>query len=422
MDPEITQQFDEHREYPEKYFPALQSFRYRNFRWLWMGTFAFFMSISMQQITRGWLVLRLTDDSPLALSLVMMSFALPLTFASLFGGALADRLPKRQIMILSQSGYFLMVLTIATLDYTGLISFWHLIIIGIVNGTLAAFNMPSRNSMISEIVPENELMNAISLNNSGINLTRIIGPALAGVLILFLDTAGVFYLIAFINGVSTIFTSLIRDGNAPTGHKVKGVATEILDGFRYAKENPVLMGFVIISFVPALFGFPYIALLPAWSREALNANSDGLGLLMMVMGIGSLAGTLTLASIRRFKRRRLFLIVNGFVWGLALILFSRCYLYVTALPSLFFVGFTSSVFMALNMTLMQTYSSPEMRGRIVSMSMMTIGIMPLSALPFGALAESIGTPGSLQVAGIILCCFMVIFYFAHPRFRETPTS
>ena len=420
MDPEIPQQFEEHTDIPKRLYPALKSFHYRDFRWLWLGTFAFFMSTSMQQITRGWLVLQLTEDSPFALSLVMMSFALPLTFASLLGGALADRLSRKQIMILSQGGSLLMVISLATLDYTGLIRFWHLIVIGFINGTMAAFNMPSRNSLISDIVPENDLMNAISLNSSGMNLTRIIGPASAGVLILFLDTAGVFYLIACINSVSLFFTSLINEGKTSDGGAGKGVAADILDGFKYAKEDPVLMGLVIISFVPALFGFPYIALLPAWSREALNANSDGLGLLMMVMGMGSLTGTITLASIKRFKRRRLFLNANGLIWGLALFFFSRCFTYITALPFLFLVGFVSSVFMALNMTLMQMYSSAEMRGRIVSMSMMTFGIMPLSAVPFGALAESIGTPGSLQVAGIILCFFMIIFYFAHPKFRDAP--
>jgi MFS family permease len=350
----------------------------------------------------------------------MISFALPLTFASLLGGALADRLAKRQVLLLSQGGYFLMVLTVATLDYTGIIRFWHLIVIGFINGTMAAFNMPSRNSMISEIVPESDLMNAISLNSSGMNLTRIIGPALAGVLIIFIDTAGVFYLIALINAVAILFTLLISKGDTPEGMTGKGVAADIIDGFKYAKNNPILMGLVIISFVPALFGFPYIALLPAWSREALNAQSDGLGLLIMVMGMGSLVGTLTLASIKRFRRRRLFQIANGFIWGLALFFFSRCFTYTSALPFLFLVGFVSSVFMALNMTLMQVYSSAEMRGRILSMGMMTFGIMPLSALPFGALAERIGTPGSLQIAGIILCFFMVIFYFAYPGFRDAP--
>ena len=398
---------------------AFQSFQYQDFRWLWLGSLASFTAVSMQQITRGWLVLRLTNDSPFALSLVMMSFALPLTFASLLGGAMADRLSRKRMIILSQSGNAVMTLILATLDVTGLVRFWHLIIIGAINGTLAAFNMPSRQSIISDIVPEKDLMNAISLNSSAMNLTRIIGPALAGVLIIFLGTAGVFYLITVVYIMSILSVAVIKENWKDHTSTGKSVGTDIMEGFRYAKGNSVILGLLILSFVPALFGFPYIALLPAWAREALNVKADGLGLLMMTMGIGSLVGTLMLASISHLKRRRLFLTLNGFIWGLALVIFSRTGSYITAVPGLLFLGMANAVFMALNMTLMQSYASPEMRGRIISMHMMTFGIMPLSAVPFGALAERIGTADSLQIGGYFLCLFVIIFFFAYPKFRKT---
>ena len=401
-----------------RFFPALHSFQYQDFRWLWLGTFFTFMAMNMQQITRGWLILRLTDDSPLALSLVMMSFALPLTFASLLGGAMADRVSRRQLIIISQSGNALMTILLATLDVTSLIRFWHLLAIGFINGTLAAFNMPSRQSIVSDIVPKKDLMNAIPLNSAAMNLTRIIGPALAGVLIIYLNTAGVFYLIVLIHASSVLFTSLIREGEKGSDNTDKGIAADIIEAFKYARWNPTLLGLVIMLFVPALFGFPFIALLPAWAREALNVQSDGLGLLMMSMGIGSLVGTLILASIKRLKRRGSFLVANSFTWGLLLIIFSRCLSYTTALPTLFLIGFMSAVFMSLNMTLMQQYSSDAMRGRIVSIAMMTFGLMPLSAVPFGAIAERIGTAHSLGIAGMLLCLFATVFFFAYPKFRH----
>jgi MFS transporter, DHA1 family, staphyloferrin A biosynthesis exporter len=401
-----------------RYFPAFQSFQYRDFRWLWLGTFISFLAVMMQQITRGWLILRLTQDSPLALSLVMMSFALPLTFASMLGGALADRVPRKHVIMVSQSGSAILTLLLATLDMTGLIRFWHLMAIGFVNGTLAAFNMPSRQSIISDIVPERDLMNAISLNSAGMNLTRVVGPALAGILIMYLDTAGVFYLIAFVYAFSVLSTAMIRAQKTPSDRAGKGVGADIVEGFRYTRQDPTLLGLVIMSLVPALFGFPYIALLPAWAREALNVRSDGLGLLLMSMGLGSVAGTLILASIRRLKRRGVFLMINSFLWGLSLIIFSRCLSYATALPILFLIGLMSAVFMSLNMTLMQHYSSAAMRGRIVSMAMMTFGVMPLSAVPFGAIAERIGTAQSLGIGGVLLCLFAVVFFLAHPKFRQ----
>lgn len=399
-------------------FPAFRSFEFRDFRWLWLGTFMSFLAMMMQQIARGWLVLRLTDDSPLALSLVIMAFALPLTFVSLLGGVLADRFSRRLIIMGSLGGNGVLTTLLATLDLTGVVSLWHLIVIGFANGTLAAFNMPSRQSLISDIVPERELMNAISLSSSGMNLTRILGPSLAGVLIVFMGTAGVFYLISFIYALSVVFTAMIRGGRRPAGLPVKSVAADIRAGFRYALGDSTLLGLVIMGFVPALFGFSYMALLPAWAREVLDVQSDGLGLLMTVMGGGSLAGSLVLASIQDLGRRGLLLFVISLAWGICLFIFSQTGTYTTALPFLFLVGFTSATFMSLNMTLMQTYSSAEMRGRIVSMAMMTFGVMPLSAVPFGAIAERAGTPDSLGLSGLLLCFFTSIFFFVYPKMRK----
>ena len=372
----------------------------------------------MQQITRGWLILRLTDDSPFALSLVMMSFALPLTFASVLGGAFADRVARKYIIMVSQGGNALLTLLLAILDMTGLIRFWHLMCIGFMNGTLAAFNMPSRQSLISDIVPAKNLMNAISLSSAGMNLTRIVGPAVAGILIIYLDTAGVFFLIALIYVFSALCTAMIKAGQKPLDRSDKGVGNDIREGFQYALRDSTLLGLLIMGFVPALFGFPYLALIPAWAREALNVQSDGLGLLMTSMGTGSLVGTLILASLRQLNRRGAFLLINSLAWGICLVLFSQSASYNTALPFLFLVGLMSGIFMSLNMTLMQIYSSAEMRGRIVSMAMMTFGIMPLSAVPFGAIAENMGTANSLGLSGLCLCFFTVAFFFSYPKLRK----
>ncbi len=399
-------------------YSAFRSFRFRDFRWLWLGTFMSFLAVMMHQVTRGWQVLRLTDDSPLALSLVIMAFALPLTFVSLLGGALADRFSRKHIIMASQTGNALMTTLLATLDLSGLIAFWHLIVIGIANGTLAAFNMPSRQSLISDIVPSRALMNAVALSSSGMNLTRILGPSLAGILIAFVDTAAVFYLIAFLYALSVLFTAMMHGGQRPTGLPQKSFFSDIREGFRYAVGDSTVLSLVIMGFVPALFGFSYLTLLPAWAREVLDVKSDGLGLLMTVMGGGSLTGTLVLASMRELNRRGLFLIANGLIWGICLFIFSQTGSYGTALPSLFFVGFTSAMFMSLNMTLVQFYSSAEMRGRVVSMALMTFGVMPLSAVPFGAIAENTGTPYSLGLSGLLLCFFTFIFFLIYPRMRK----
>ena len=135
-------------------YPMFTSLAYRDFRWMFAGSFVSFLAMNMQMITRGWLILRLTDDSPLALVAVMVSFSLPMTFMSPVGGALADRLPRRSLVIMSQTGNAVMTIIIGILDVTGIVSFWQVMAIGFINGSLMAFNMPSRQAILSEIVPE----------------------------------------------------------------------------------------------------------------------------------------------------------------------------------------------------------------------------------------------------------------------------
>ncbi len=376
------------------------------------------MGMNMQMITRGWLVLRLADDSPLALALVMVSFAAPMTFMSLIGGALADRIPRKRLLMLSQGGNAVLTILLATLDVTGVVTFWHVMVIGVANGSMMAFNMPSRTAIISDIVPEHSLMNAISLNNSGMNLTRIVGPAAAGVLIVFIDTAGVFYLVGAIYVLAFALVAGMRAGSTVSTRARKGIFEDIREGVGYAARDQTLRGLIIMTFIPVLFGFSYFALLPVWAREALDVGSEDLGILMMLMGVGALIGSLVLASMTNFKRRGLFLLAASLGWGVSLAVFSQATSYALAVPLLMLMGLVSSLYMSLSMTLTQLHASPEMRGRIMSINMMTFGLMPLGALPFGALAERVGTPDALGLSGLMLAALTVLFALAYPSFRR----
>ena len=398
--------------------PVFETLAYRDFRWVFLGSFASFMGMNMQLITQSWLVVELMNDSPLALSLSIVSFTAPITVVSLLGGAMADRIPRRNLIIFSQSGNAVMTFLMATLDVTGVIVFWQVMAIGLVNGSMMALNMPSRQAIISDIVPESRLMNAVSVNNSSMNLTRVIGPAAAGFLILFIDTWAVFYLVSAVYVFSALTMSRVHAGSEAAGRSGKGMRGDIGAGLSYVAQDPTRLGLIIMSFIPALFGYSYYALLPAWGREALDIGSEDLGLMMMLMGVGALVGTLILASMRNFKRRGAFLLLFCLLWGVALAMFAQTSSYLHAIPLLMLVGLLNSVFMSLNMTLIQIHSSREMRGRVMSISMMSFGVMPLSGVPFGILAEFTDTPFALTLSGLLLVVFTLVFFAIYPSYRR----
>lgn len=397
-------------------FPALESFTYADFRWLWTSALTSYLGMNMQWITRSWLVLRLADDSPLALSMVIVSFALPMTLISPIGGALADRFPRKRMMLYTQAGNAALTLVVALLDFTEVIQLWHVLITGFVNGSLMAFNMPSRQALVSDIIPRSKLMNGISLMSSAMNVTRIAGPAVAGLFIIYVGTSGVFLLISAVYAVAALTVVPVGVGREGKRHSGKSMFGDILAGLAYARSSSPLLGLIIMAFIPVLFGMSYYALMPAWARETLNVQSDNLGLLYTVMGVGALIGTLGLASVPRFNRRGLLLLSSCVVWGIGLAVFSQMTSYMVIIALLLFVGLVSSMFMSLNMTLVQTYASPEMRGRMMSIVMMTFGAMPLSAVPLGALAERIGSPDALFVSGAMLVVFTVGFAVVYPAF------
>jgi MFS family permease len=397
---------------------ALVSFSYNDFKWLWIGSFASWTALNMQMITRGWLILRVTDDSPLALTLVTLFFALPMTVISPFSGALADRFSRSKIVVTSQIANAFVILILALLDYIGIVAYWHILGIAMANGILMALNMPSRQAMVSDIVPDEKLMNAISLTNSSNNLSRAFGPAIAGLLIVLLGTSGTLFIISAIYIVAGLTISKIKTRPNKLTPKNTSVITDILDGLKYAFGNAYLKSLFIMIFASVMFGFSYFILIPAWARESLQIEADGLGVLLMVIGIGATAGTLMLAVMGNPKYKGRILIVSALSWGTSLAIFAQITSFYIALPFLFILGFSSASLMSLTMTLIQIKSSSEMRGRTQGIAMMTFGLMPLSAVPFGTLAEHIGTADALTISGILLTIFTLVYVAISKTFRN----
>jgi MFS family permease len=390
------------------------SMRNRNYRWLWLSTLCFFGGLQMQVVARGWLVYELTS-SPLALGMVSAAFGLPLLLFSLYGGAITDRVPKRNLIMFSQIANGSFTLIIAVLIATGNIELWHLIAAAAASGITFIFIAPGRMALIPELVAPRELLNAIALSSSGTNLTRVVAPAVAGALLAIIGIAGVYYLVVFLYCVSIVFIYLLPVGEAPLGRMKISVWAGIADGVRYLRHSPLMLLLLMMAFIPIVFGMPYQNLMPVYAVDVLHVGETGLGLLMSMTGVGALIGSLGVASLGDFRRKGLLLIILGLVFGIALAIFGVSHIYPLSLAILIAVGFANAGYMTLNNTMVQSNAPHEVRGRVMAIFMVTFALMPLGTLPIGAVAEAVG-PAIAVTGGALI---VVIFIIAIAIFRSS---
>ncbi|MFC2035301.1 MFS transporter [Chloroflexota bacterium] len=398
-------------------FKTFESLRNSNYRWLWLSMLASFAGLHMQMIARGWLVVEMTD-SPLILGLVSSAFAIPLLIFSLFGGVIADRLPKRNLLIFSQSSIFIISLVIAILIHTETIAVWHLVTAALLLGAVFSFNMPARQAIIPELVGEQSLMNAIALNSAAMNLTRVAAPALAGLLVGIVGVSGVYWIVTGCYVVSIGSLSMIRVTAKKAVKPSTSMRKDLVAGLSFVRHNPTILTLLTMAIIPVVFGMSYQMLMPIFARNVLDVGASGYGALMSAAGLGALIGSLGIASIGNFQRKGLLLLGFGLVFGVTLILFSISSVFSLSLVILVGVGIGSTGYMALNNTLIQLKTPSEMRGRVMSLFMMTVGLVPLGTLPSGAIAEVTGVAPVVGVSGAILLVFMVVMALTQPRVRK----
>ena len=388
------------------------SLRHRDYRFLWSGSLAASFAMNIQMVARGWLVYAMTS-SPTKLAWVMLSFMVPQVIFSLFGGVVADRFAKKKVIAVAQALNCGATLIMAVIILSDNVTFWHFIYFGCFNGTVLALSIPARNALIPEIVGERLLFNAMALSTSSMNLSRILGPALAGVFIAVLADGnttstfgvGIVYLvIALLYFTSSALILFVNTRQRKAAKDHQNPFIEIRDGFRYVRASPILMGLIIMSILPFVFGMAINSLMPAFNQDILNGGPDGLGLLMSATGVGAIAGSLLLANMTnaRHKGRWLFVMVG--VWAMFIALFSQSVQMWTAMIMVAVVGFTSSLFMAMNRSLIQLGVSADMRGRVLSIDMMSHGLMPLGIIPISFIAESWGIDLALLISAVLLAC------------------
>jgi MFS family permease len=377
------------------------------FRLLWFGMLFSQASMQINLVSRSWLAYSLSG-SAVALGAVALARGLPQSILSLLGGAMADRMDKRNLLIAVQCGLSVLAITVALLIHLKLIRVWHLVVIALFQGVVFAFNMPTRQALIPELVPRDLLSNALALNSTGMNLNRVLAPALAGLLIavnpaLSFDVVAAFYI------MSALLLLRVPKTSVAAGSHSRNPLVDIYDGIKYIVLNRRLLALIIMAFVPTLFGMPYLQLLPVFQKDVLHVGPRALGMMYTSVGIGALTGSLTVASMAQSAKKNFIQGVAGVTFGVALILFSLSPLYVLSLVLLFGVGLASQGYMTLNNVLLMESTDPAYYGRVMSTYMLTFSMAPVALMPIGFMADHLGVSLAEVIAGAILAVLMMGF-------------
>lgn len=381
---------------------GLRTLSLADFRWLWLSTVAAFFAFQMHFVGKGWLTYDLTD-SPLMLAVVSAAFNLPMAVIAPLAGAVADRVNRWRLLLLVQGINTLNTLVFVVVLLTGHLTVPFLVANSLVQGTALAFNMPSRQAFVRNLVGEAHLVSAIGLTSAGQNVSRIVGPAVAGALLAGVGALWVFVAITATYALAAFFLLLIRQRqSAPRSGSPPSLASDIREGFRYVRQRVVLLSLLVLGGIAPLLGMPYQSLMPAFTKEALGGGARELGFLLTLSGVGALAGSLGVSLMPRLPRKGMVLLAATLLWGLCLLAFAFTHNLLGAGVFLFLVGFWSAISFALSNALLQLETAPHMQGRVMSLWMTTFGFMPLGVLPISALAERTGTPLALGVGATLL--------------------
>jgi MFS family permease len=395
----------------------------RNFRLFFVGQTISLVGTWMQIVATSWLVYRLTDSAFL-LGLVGFMGNLPALFFAPFAGVYADRLNRHKMLIIIQTLAMIQALVMAVLVMSGVVTIWHIIPLSILLGIINAFDMPVRQSFMIEMIDRKEdLSNAIALNSSMVNSSRLIGPSLAGILIALVGE-GVCFLI---NGLSfiAVIASLLAMRITPIqrGDGKEPVWRGLKDGFAYAFGFPPIRSVLLILALVNIVGMPYTVLMPVFARDILHGGPQTMGFLMAAVGVGALVGALYLAGRGSVRGLGKMVPLSAGVFGVGLVMFSLSREFWLSVVLMLVTGLGMMVQFASSNTVLQTVADDAKRGRVMSMYTMAFrGMVPFGSLMAGSLAGAIGAPMTLLAGGASCILGAAIFSRYLPGLKRTTTT
>lgn len=361
----------------------------------------------MHRTAQAWLVFRLTD-SPFYLGLVHSVSYFPILIFSAIAGAVADRTNKRNLLIATQVGAMIQAFILATLTVTGLIGVWHIVLLAGILGAINAFDAPTRHSIMRDLVGMEDLRNAIALNSSIFNAARMVGPAIAGILIPIMGEAGCFYLNGFSFLAMIVGLSIIRPIPSSPG-ETRSFLADLKEGFTYIRSDITVFMLLTTVGITSILVMPYMVLMPVFAGDILGRGPEALGFLMAAVGVGAIFGALRMAS--GVSKSNIYdVIIKGIALSVFLILFSFSSWFYLSLTILFLVGWALVTKIVTINSLVQQTVPDRLRTRVMSVYiLMLLGMMPVGSLFAGTAAQMIGAPWTVRISGFILGSYMLLF-------------
>ena len=362
--------------------------------------------MNVQMLARSQLGWDLTGSS-LAVTLVGVGFAPPMLLFSLFGGVVSDRFDNKNIIQLGQLGVIAITTFIAISIFTNTITIYHLIIVSFFQGTFWAFMMPARQSIIAELVDENQLNNAVSLNAAGMSLTTMVSPAIGGLVYHYFGPGMTYVLITFFCIIAIISTSMIPKSKTKVQKKSK-VLGEIKEVFLILRDNTLLLYLIMLALVTTLLSLPTRTLFAPYASELLSGGALEVGLMLASIGGGALIGTLIAASIPQKTKKGKFILLTSLLSGLSILVLGFSSITIFSIFLCFFLGLGDAGRRSLNPSMIIEKTPHEYRGRVMGFYAMSFGFIPLGAIPMGIISDKYGVNIAFIFSGLALILFTML--------------
>jgi len=387
----------------------------REFRWLFIGNMAFFLAMGAQGIVRPWIALEITDD-PFALGLTGAAMAVPMLFLSPLGGALADRFDRRFMIVSALSLALVTELIVYVLVLTDRIEFWHLIVASVSLGACFPIQMPARSAIVANLVDRRRLGAAMGLNMTGVNITRVVGPAVAGVLIAAVEIEGA-YAVNLVLYVVAIAAMLVVRRAPPAVKSQESLTTNMIEGFRYLRADRMVAILLVFGLVPQFLAMPFQQVLPVFARDVWETGPQGLGILSASTGVGAVVGSMYIAARDQEKRRLPMMMASVVAFCLFIVAFALSPSFWPAVALAFLGNIGASIFSTLNNVSIQLVIPDEVRGRVSSFLMMSVSLPLLGGLPVTHITGTYGAPTAVAGACALALVLAIGVYLGSPRLR-----